>query len=719
MTTFYLDLEGGSDAADGTSFANRWLTFASGATAARIAAGDTIRVMASPEPTLVGNAAWTDGSKTVTLAGAVTANIDLCDAAWTASANVTATASTTRREGTNSASLVIASGFTTGLVAYFATGTLDLSAYQQVSFWIRNSAALAASTLSLKLCSDAAGATPVDTIAIPAIASGDLWTAITVDTGGALGSSIQSVALYADLDPGSTTIRLDNIIACKASSSADSLTLNSLIGKVHNLSWVASATYATNDIRVPTPPNRNGFRYKVTAGGGGAAGSSEPAWPLGIGLTVTDGALTWTCDDLEDTWYPVQSIDGVTVKLDNGPNSSTATTGRGYYGGTEAAVATYKREPITPTILAVFGSAHEIKDSGTAASPITFSGGWNRTDMTTQTGITWVSGRNGAGTGFISGLNVQNWNVINFGLARYEQGWRGFTNQGGAYRVDNCHFVGMDTWAMLHTTSPSRTYCKGVVANNCGDGDFGGAISTSNSQWDLSRVRAENNLGTGISHTTNPIKIYDGRLRNNSVYGLLIGSAGRGLAYSVKMAGNGGDVSDTSGRLQMHNCALASTEFAAMSSGVDGYTASGKHDQTADNHLLTYDGGTVISATDQRHTASGISWKFRPTDTKRGEMYPMVMPVAKLACAASAAVSVTIWTRRSSTDIKGRFRIRGGQLAGVPEQTITCEPSINTWTESSAIAFTPTEDGVVELEFVVWDGVGTTNNYWIDDLTVA
>lgn len=42
MTTFYLDFAGGNDASDGTTFANRWKTITSGATAAPSAPGDSI-----------------------------------------------------------------------------------------------------------------------------------------------------------------------------------------------------------------------------------------------------------------------------------------------------------------------------------------------------------------------------------------------------------------------------------------------------------------------------------------------------------------------------------------------------------------------------------------------------------------------------------------------------------------------------------------------------
>lgn len=58
-------------------------------------------------------------------------------------------------------------------------------------------------------------------------------------------------------------------------------------------SWVASHTYAANALARPS--TMNGLYYKVTAGGGGASGGTEPTWPLVVGNTVTDGALTWTC----------------------------------------------------------------------------------------------------------------------------------------------------------------------------------------------------------------------------------------------------------------------------------------------------------------------------------------------------------------------------------------------------------------------------------------
>src|SRR5437868_79312 len=235
MTTYYLDPVSGNDASAGTSFATRWQTFTSGATAASIAPGDTIRVIASPDPTSLGqNATWTDGSRTVTLTSAVTATITDATAAWTAVANASSGTNTWRKLGATSSVLTVAAAFTTGLALYTTTGTLNLSGYQQITFWIMQTAgtlAAADGEISLKLCSDTAGATAVNTFNIPRIKALNIWHAYTIDLATNLGSAIQSIAFYVNTDRGAQTFFVNNIQAVKAAASADSLSLTSLISK--------------------------------------------------------------------------------------------------------------------------------------------------------------------------------------------------------------------------------------------------------------------------------------------------------------------------------------------------------------------------------------------------------------------------------------------------------------------------------------------------------
>ncbi len=55
--------------------------------------------------------------------------------------------------------------------------------------------------------------------------------------------------------------------------------------------WVAGTAYKPDD--VVESASRNGYRYRVTVAGTSAA--SAPTWPTTIGVTVTDGTVTWKC----------------------------------------------------------------------------------------------------------------------------------------------------------------------------------------------------------------------------------------------------------------------------------------------------------------------------------------------------------------------------------------------------------------------------------------
>ena len=713
-----------AESCDGLSFANRWRTFTNGPTAARIAAGDTIRLIASPDPTLVGDALWTQYSKNVVLAAAVTANISDCETVWTGAANVTQTADTTDfKEGTRSARSVVAAAFTTGKVAHFAIGPLNLAAYQQVSFWHRNTLVTAAGVLSLRLCSDTAGDVTVHTLPIPLEPTGGRWRPVTVDLGANLSAAIASVALYADLDPGAATLNLDNIIACKASSALDALSLHSLIGRAHNQSWVALSVYAADTVRRPTQPSRNGYSYRVSAGGGGAAGASEPVWPPEIGLSVTDGALTWICHELEDTWYPIQSINGTLVKIDNS-SQTLGNAGRGQSGSTET-VATHRRQPIRPAMVAAptTGLVVPLK-TGTPTALITYSGGWDRAAMATQTAETWFDGQNGvgycAGTYSAGGsfYLFENLSAVRMSYGSYLYGSHFVTYK-------NCHFIGMST-GMISGIASMQISLRGVNLNNASNY---GLADGGDTQHDTVRALSANNSGvngiylSGSTYTSEKIQFDGLSIRNSGdfaircVYGLkatvknlVTGNNALGV---VALAGGSG--------FTFVNCLLPEAVLANNTNAFyQQYVYSQKHNQIAGNHLVSADGGTITSATDQRRTASGIAWKFRPTSTNRHVLYPLQLSVAKIACAAGQPVSIKVWSRRDNANIKGQLYLPGGQLVGVPgDLSVPCEPIVNTWAESAPLSFTPTEPVVVEVFFRCWDGIGIVNSLWIDDLSVS
>lgn len=644
MAIFYVDYENGNDANDGLSFANRKKTIPSANSAA--IAGDTIRVMASLDPTSIGSATWNSLSKTITLASALTKNISLCESSWTAAANVTATTSTTRKEGSNSSSIAIAAAFTTGQVARESFTATDFSAYKQVSFWIRTNAAIAASTLELRLCSDSAGTTTVVTIPIPAIPNLNVWTAITYDTGGALGASIQSVVLHATADPGTVTILLDNIIACKDSTSADAITLNSLLGK----------------------------------------------------NTGTE------------TWWAIQSINGTTVLLDQGPND-LATTGRGYSGSTET-VTTYKRRPIQ-TDLSTATSVFVMTKSGSVGSPITVSGGWNRTDMTTQTGLSFFTGRNGS----IEGLRTAGFGYLTFekiGFFRYTSGWQ--LNSGQNLTLTNCtgnnnNSFGIIMTAVLSDVSSSNLYANGSSGlslaghNNyfidiLGASNASQTIITSGSiQNRFKNITASNNGGRGFYTSLS--------------WGLVIENL---ITSDNASEGFRNDYSDA----YLINPSLSETIKINMSVGAfsKAMTKVKALDGDANDNRTIYDIGTVKSVADSdRHTASGWAWKFSPTSANASSDYPLSIVLARVACASGNLVTIKCWVKRSNTGLTAKLVAKGGQISGVPSDVVaTASAGAGTYEELS-LTFTPSESGVIEIEGQVYGG--TTLNAWFDDMTIT
>lgn len=265
MATKFVDLVNGSDANNGTTFALRKKTLASAASGAL--AGDIIRVMGRPAGASGINATFTNLSGVVTLASALTIGLYTSGAAWTAVTNVTTTANQAGKLGATSASnIAIAAAFATGKVAHFPLPSAqNLSGSQQISFWIRASIAVAAGVLRMDTCSDTTGNTVVDSVNLPALAA-NVWQCVTLDKAANMGATINAIRLHAISDPGTVTLTIDDVIACKAASAANSLSLNSLI------SSDGSTWYAVKSI------DSAGTSVRLDTGGAASAQTAVGIW---------------------------------------------------------------------------------------------------------------------------------------------------------------------------------------------------------------------------------------------------------------------------------------------------------------------------------------------------------------------------------------------------------------------------------------------------------
>ena len=685
--------------------------------------------------------------------------------AWTSSANVTTSLftetgdfSSTRghMQGGQSDQFVIADGFTTGKAAYYTLpSTLDLSGYQQLSLFIRqySGTRVPAGNISIRLCSDTTGDTTVNTFTIPyptqtSNNTNDPWIPITVDLGSNMGNSIQSVALYVDTDSGAQSFRICNILACKASSSADSLTLTSLVG-------------------------RNG-----------------------------------SLDD-QKLWYGIQAIEGDGKIIVAGPMGRTNSPVTSYYyashhawfGDTGGTYTFYKRECFNTSVDNYASNTtaivQNIAKSGTSGNKITISGGWDTSgSMTTQNGISFYDGVSGYGYG----LHAYNYNHISIekiGMVRYYSNF---------YIRNSDHFSVKDTWSVNHyyygyyfrnndyledyeayvtgggyssviyfyyNYSPKSGYNRKVYVastyNNVqmqyngsssdpmvinelwsvyGTSDISlgynynirfdtatvpegtnysnggnlyiyrpngptgfGTVFVRNTYYGSSVYYADPNTVTFDSYTQEQQTIngysnaqYSLRADSNSKVRVLSGTVdSRFYVY------NGSE-------LYTKGVTITGSNEYAISSG--GRLYSRDHDGVSGDYLTAFEYGTLESETTTRHTASGLSWKADLTSSSAGYGNGVYWDVCKVAVEANSQLTTSIWIYRTGTGAHGGLKIDGGQIAGIGATSAYCMGSANTWEQVSLTA-TPTEDGILTIQAEAYYESSTSHDVYFDDFDVT
>ena len=773
MATYYIDFENGNDTNAGTSFATRWRTITSGATAARIAAGDEIRIMASPDPTSIGNATWTGGGRPtgilissstnatpivittsvahglvpgdyvsiishstntnangiwkvgatptsttfeilqlngsnttgngtggatgtftkvnnliVKTATPLVQNIALCGGlgqkpTWTGSANVSvATSSSAYKEGYGSAQFLISATFTTGKVAYYTLpSTLDLSGYQQVSFWVQlwSGTVGAAGQTYVALCSDTTGDTVVHQCPVPALGASPVWVPVTVDFGTNLNSAIRSVAFYVATDNGGQGFYLDNIIACKAASAADSVTLQSLVSK-------------------------------------------------------SDGTG-------DEAWYPIQSINYDVIMLANTNSQLPTSTSLRGYSGTSETVTTYKRETIktTPTSSSTT-RVSVINDGGISGSPITFSGGWNRTDMSTQTGRTWLDGLSGNGYGL---YNINNYvNIDKIDLCRYNVGVYNVSTTSpnnivssyttacttGIIILSSSNVYFGTIWANNNSTGISFSSCYGLsvtdVKNASNNQAYGIDFANSGNTNIVSALAS--NCGTTSSHAglrfgTSAFCSVDYIVSTDSPTstGIFVSGGPFNFVNGGYTSGNAvGAYVQSGGQLFLNNFTIGEFTEVLIGSVATSFVYSNRHDGTDNNSWVWFgDLGTINQQTSVVDSPATTSWLMRPTNTRTSAINPVRLKLGTVVCAANSLVTVTARMRRDNTGLTMRLVCPGGQISGVSSDvTSDMTAAANTW-ETVTITFTPTKAGAVDIYAYAFGG--TTYSGYVCNLTAS
>lgn len=660
MTIWYLDPEGGNDSNNGQSFANRKLTV-SGVTSGAVAAGDEIRCIASVDPWSIGNATWTDNSATITLAAAQTLTLDNCDALWTAgSANITAALQSSRRkQGTNAMQFTMGASYAGGLIGYKAFGsTQNLSAYNCISFWMYSSTTFLAATginLRIALCSDSAGATPIASYPLSAAWLSQMtqslpnnpWPMLLNEGGSALPNGVNSIAIYADAQLRSgLQLLLDNII-------------------------------------VTTPSNTAGH--------------------LSHGCYVSKNTTG------EPEFYPIQYIDGTTLNLGSTPDFSVASGSRPYRG-TTATVTTYALLGLRPIPWSTTQSTVTSGKIGTFGNPIKWTGGWDRTAMTTQTGRSWFNGFAGImPTGLVVNTDFHLFDDLTYAFMGYTTGINLSTGRGSKIRIYSASNCGQavsgasgSNWYSRYVEINSITACLGqdvatlmstesgvYKARRIHHGTASG-ISTSSTLPDLRQQarcaigQIDNNTGVGISVSTAVTLTIDGvTLQNNSSASVSVGS---------------------SGQLTLNRPILNDTTFVSLSTTDAMIKVNQANGNRYDYRLYTLS-YTLLTDQTTVHAPATQSLKFTMNSFNMFPSYaPARFSVSKVACFANKTITFKLWVQRTTQNVQNGLAVYSGLVAGIVDTFVLGTAANATW-EQLIISFTPTEDGVVE----VWGTVAALN----------
>ncbi len=660
----YLDLVNGNDSNDGLSWATAYKSFGQAINVA--SAGDRIKLKETPSYS-IGNASWTNLSKTITLANAQTKDICDCDTVWVkdGASSVSRSTSSPIKQGNAYVSITIpGTSNLNSLMAHFEISNTgeDYSQYQGISFWIRPNRALSGSQFAIKLCSDTDGLIPVNEFVIPDLLKGNGWHPITIY--GNLGT-VKSVALYTGTTATTTdtTIRLDNIIAVKQNG----LCLNSLISK-------------------------------------------------------------------DECFYPIQSIMGTTVLIDNSTDTFS-TQGKGYCGTTETA-ETYIVNPI----LVPSQNLANCNKSGTEGNPIIISGGW---DDGGETFIDLLHSSSNSGNEGIY-INGSYWKIENLAIIRamsgincYSVSSQGISNEFSNLRVIGCYY-GLRTSNNSYGRQANITM-NNVQANNCNQGinisntlnillgDIttlnnisSGCSLNANAGYVNSITSKNNNNGVVLSdnlriqnilseYNSTGIRLnnYYGKIKiaesNHNTYGLHISGQGNAVINLLSTQGNSHSLYSSSASahgLTILNCDFQEgSQFNIVQPTGGNYLfgnigASDNYKQIGLFNVDTY-------PTD-RPNGEGRMIKISKLNSSLGQNNAILYPLAKVLCEQNKSVTISAYMRKSkSVEVDGGLFIEAGELKGINEDILDVLQDNVNWQQVS-ISFTPPMTGVVQVYAILW-----------------
>ena len=748
MPTYHIDPVNGNDANTGLSWAQAWRTFTTGATAARIAPGDDIKVAKTAAPVSIGTATWTDGKvgNSVTFAAAPTKLIDAAKSGWvTMGAGSTVTNLQTVAYMTPVSYGSTSVGCLRWVTSSSANGCYkdlgsdqDFSAHQQISFWFRTTSAFdctGAQNLIVELCSDAAATTVVNSMTIEKWSyAANTWYPLVINNGAALGSAIRSIR-FRTTSATSQTFYVDEIFA----SPANGITLRSLIG-LNNGAWYAIRSIRNADVSLLAS-------FSASDAIGATATNQlviDAAW-----LGTTQTATTWKLDPSlafnpttgpTSTSYLVNNLEAASTSLPRritgGWNTSTdIIDGETWGDGVAQQAVAFFSVNNAFTVVENFGAVRYLNVQPSSSADNFFmhnssavaclgwpsvainQGAWVKLLNILNVNIKCATGMQSFNpygvnptSGFTSITVGEIWGVggSSFGTGVSVAPGTGGVNY-GRYTLGHIGCIGNASFSALQAQTPVQIKTGRIVLLNS-------AFSTSrqaslNLSSGLTLNAEEINLA--LSATSNPAgaKIYTNNLnlatstqailaaggtdtvifaQNTNIACPIFSSASNSINQKVYFHNWQG----TPGDFRVYVCDLKLTTPGYFElQGVDVFTAGSK--------AVRYAGIAYIA-----------------TDSVIGAR--MDLKLASAAAEANKLVTVTARVKRNSANVNAGIYIPGfdGYLPGYTDDISTSVTSVGSW-DLVTVTFTPTQNCVFDVfAWLTPTGAVTPNVVW-DALTIS
>lgn len=590
----------------------------------------------------------------------------------------------------------IANGFSTGKAWYYTLpDTLDLSAFQKISFFYanQNDADISTAHLSLKLCTDTTGDVAAHSVQIAGFNTRGGYP-IVEDFGTNLNSAIKSVALYVDTDVGAEDIRLANIIAVKDAD--DGITHCDVIGK------------------------------NTTA---------EPVW--------------WQCQYIQEDLIVFGMTTSTSADAYKDMNANEIAT----YANTGETVSLYK---VTPFNLYTNGQDYNSTDSNKlymrprwdgrlSSSEAKFLGGWDQTNMTTQNSVTWVNLNHRSKTFFYNGTNANAAHTVVERLGMC-QGNETVRCTGAFNTIRNIYAAGRTSLPPVQIENSQKTR-RGTVI----DGIFQTMGSSHIIRMNMQRgfvedeaiitIKNAHHYGGGSADIsavgTFPVIFENLYLYSrDDIFNMVSMDAADRIDIKNLFA-SGIRYMRVEGSIRVHNSSITNVMNEVYPHTVnnqggqsEGQISFRNYNGVNNDHRIYLNNGMIKSETSVRHGTDGIAWKIQPTLEHTGNLSfsalnnidsnPLAFTVAKIFVEANKLVTFVAYLRRTNTGLTLRVAARrdkmGNYLSLASDAVANCTAAADTWQEVT-LTFTPTDSAEITIDCEAFGGNSFTG--YIDDISVS